>query len=113
MESINSETVDKLAKLFGATTNQIIENTTIFLSKYGWYITIRHICIIPVIAGIVAFIGALLFLIITDTCCLDESKYKITKIAFIIFIVVTMILLIDSFVPLLIAPELVGLEYLK
>lgn len=113
MGSINSEIVGELAELFGVTTNQIVENTSTFLSKYGWYMSIKHIFIIPVVAGIITIIVALLFPIIADIFSLDESKYRIGKVVSVIFIVITVILLICNFVPLLIAPELVGLEYLK
>ena len=113
MGSISSSTVSELAELFGVTTNQIVENTSRFLSKYGWYMAIKHIFIIPVVAGIITIIVALLFPIIADIFSLDESKYKGSTVVSVVFIVITAILLICEFVPLLIAPELVGLEYLK
>lgn len=112
MESINSEATAKLAEFFGTTTNKIIENTPTFLSKYGWYMTVKDIYLIPIVAVLVTFIGTGLYTLITDVIDLDDSGTKIIRVAFIIFVVTVVILLIADYTPLFIAPELVGLERL-
>lgn len=102
--------ISALANFFGTTTQNIMTNAPYWLSKYGWYTTLRKDLPGWLLGG--AFVGfsiAAIFLFLWDVSGHETKALQIT-IAFILFIVGTAVIVFIPIATCLIAPEIVGLE---
>jgi hypothetical protein len=107
LEPVLANVVKSLADFFGTTTDAVMANAPAFLAKYGWFVKISEMgwmyALVIVLAGL--FCSGL-FTILDDLNGIKNPAKACIILFFIILIVATVL----YFLPLFIAPELVGLN---
>lgn len=110
LESTLSTILMQLANFFGTTTEVVMQNLPIWLSKYGWFLCVQNIAF-NLLFG--AFIGAatigLSLLIICGALEIEIHKKNI-KWIILAFILITIIPCVISIVSCMIAPEFYALS---
>lgn len=107
LEPVLANVVKSLADFFGTTTDAVMANAPAFLAKYGWFVKISEVGwmygIVVVLAGL---LSSGLYTILDDISSIKNPVKAPVILFFTILIVATVL----YFLPLFIAPELVGLN---
>ena len=109
LEPVLANVVKSLADFFGTTTDAVMANAPAFLAKYGWFVKISEVGwmygIVIVLAGL---LSSGLYTILDDISSIKNPVKAPVILFFTILIVATVL----YFLPLFVAPELVGLNKL-
>lgn len=109
LEPVLANVVKSLADFFGTTTDAVMANAPAFLAKYGWFVKISEMGwmygLVIVLAGL---LSSGLYTILDDIGSIKNPAKAPIILFFIILISATVI----YFLPLFVAPELVGLNKL-
>lgn len=113
---INQSAAMKLAEIFGTTIDKVTQHLPEFLAKYACYVTFKDFYEVFLYAGLVAFLVCTFFYLSVVIFCVDyddEKLFKaIKKTAINVSIGMAIIMAICRIVPLIISPEIVGLNYI-
>lgn len=104
LEPVLANVVKSLAEFFGTTTEAVMANAPTFLAEYGWYhvLTMMPLCII--VALILGVGGGFIIAGFFD-------KGRVPVFIFVMLLVFA-IVFSGVFLPVIMSPELVGLDHL-
>jgi hypothetical protein len=105
LEPVLANMVKSLAEFFGTTTDAVMANAPEFLAQYGWYHVITGLPLYIIIILLLGIGGGLIIASFFD------GKWKVFMFIFIFFLAI-IIVLGCAFVPVIVAPEFVGLDHL-
>lgn len=102
--------VSALANFFGTTTEAILRNAPIWLTKYGWYVTLHNELVSFILGGV--FFGSCIVGLFLFIYSVTEKSYTVGVIvvACLIFITVVAISVSIPIITCMLAPEIVGIE---
>lgn len=102
--------VSSLANFFGTTTKEIMVNAPVWLTKYGWYVTLRNelpgAIAIGFFFGIIFALGYLAILTLIDKEKTNWTSFITIFFFFLGFLIPIAVVIITC----LVSPEIVGLE---
>ena len=104
LEPVLANVVKSLADFFGTTTEAVMANAPTFLAEYGWYHTLTMMPLYIIVALILGAGGGFFV-----TGFFDKGKVPI----FIFIMLLTCVVVFGAaFLPVIMSPELVGLDHL-
>lgn len=113
LDTALANAVKSLADFFGTTTEAIMGNAPSFLNKYGWYCTLTalpsYLCQVALIIVAFTIVFFLFNLLIDDHMWLTKKTIKYYVFGYLGIIVISCIIFL---LPVIVTPELVGLDYL-
>ncbi len=115
LQTTLAQTLAQLADFFGTTTQAVLENAPYWLSKYGWYMSIKN-CICGCIFATIILGIAIIVCWIAGNAELENGAislwHKACKYLFIGGVIIIILGIMNSIIPCIIAPEINGLTLL-
>lgn len=105
LEPVLANVIKSLADFFGTTTEAVMNNAPQFLAEYGWYYALSNLPYIVLIIVIVGLGGAAI------VSGFFDGKWAVIMFIFV-FIVLSILIAACGFLPVLISPEMYGLDHL-
>lgn len=104
LEPVLANVVKSLADFFGTTTDAVIANAPTFLAEYGWYHVLTGMPVYIMFALILGVGGGFII----------ASFFEKGRVPVFIFIMLLAFAIVfgAAFLPVIISPELVGLDHL-
>jgi hypothetical protein len=104
LEPVLANVVKSLADFFGTTTEAVMANAPTFLAEYGWYHVLTMMPLYIIVALILGVGGGFII----------ASFFEKGRVPVFIFIMLLAFAIVfgAAFLPVIISPELVGLDHL-